>query len=236
MPKRKFAPYACRGLETPCSRSDHLRGTSGRVGRNHAGPELPLWTIIEQARKSWLANHGGRLRAGGRGERDRGGVWGGWAVARGGGVSGCRDAAGGSISRRGCSAQALGAVGEGLVAPGQNSPLMRLQLGDLAFPVDGGVGAVLLAGQDEVPSTPSPHFPCQAPTRRQRGVKRWVWRAKRASARGAHLRPFDRTAGGGSDLSRAGAGVAVEVDHALTRVGHPAQAKSCAETVGEVNT
>ena len=145
---------------------------------------------------------GGRLSAGGRGERDRGGVWGGWAVARGGGVSRCRDAAGGSISRLGCSAQALGAVGEGLVAPGQNSPLMRLQLGDLAFPVDGGVGAVVLAGQDEVPPTRSTHFSCQAPTRRQRGIKRWVWLAKRSSARGAHLGPSDRTAIGGSVLCR----------------------------------
>ena len=34
---------------------------------------------------------------------------------------------------------------------------------------------------------------------------------------------------------QAGAGVAVEVDHALTGVGHPAQAKSRASTTGEVS-
>ena len=43
------------GQLTPCSRSEHLRGTPGRVGRNHAGPERPLWTVIEQARKAGLA-------------------------------------------------------------------------------------------------------------------------------------------------------------------------------------
>ena len=45
------APAGCRrrtrcrtragGLAPPCGPSDHLQGTSGRVGRSHAGPERP---------------------------------------------------------------------------------------------------------------------------------------------------------------------------------------------------
>ena len=37
------------------------------------------------------------------------------------------------------------------------------------------------------------------------------------------------------DHLQAGAGVAVEVDHALTGVGHSAQTKSCTEIMGEVS-
>ena len=136
---------------------------SGRSGPRHRAS-------TQSRPRNTLA--GGRLRAGGLRERDRGGGWGGWAVGGGDRASGCGDAAASSISKRGCSVRVIGAARERLVAPGQNSPLMRLQLGDLAFPVDGWVGAVLLAGHDEDPSTRSPNFPCQAPTRRQRGVKR----------------------------------------------------------------
>ena len=63
---------------------------------------------------------------------------------------------------RSAGEDAARAVGEeGLVAPGQDGPLLRLHLGDLTSAVVGGVGAVVLAGQDEVPATRSPRFACQ---------------------------------------------------------------------------
>ena len=140
------------------------RLSAGRSRRSRASAaNLPRGTLAS-----------GRRRAGGRGERDRGSAWSKRAVGGGAGGNGCGDAAAISIGGRGVRRAGSEGAGEGVVAPGPKRPLLLLQLGGLASAVDGGVGGVVLVGHDEEPSARSPHFPCHAPTRRQRGVERWV--------------------------------------------------------------